>query len=596
MTSSRHGSHSRSTEGSQQQNEKSQPVQRKPWQHVVQRAQADPNSLTPADVKILQRSIGNQNTARLLSPVLQKQGMTLGAAGDRYEQEADQVAEQVVQRQGEEEELQMKAMPPRISPLQRSFASGQDVQRQEEEEELQMKTMHGPEGGEVEQGVQREIQQLQGKGQPLEGRVRREMEQGFGRDFSQVRIHTGGQADTLNRSLNARAFTVGSDIVFRKGEFQSGSADGKKLLAHELTHTVQQGGAHSTVQPKRLMIQREETPQNETSKKDAPKKDAPKKDAPKKNLLETLFKSDFRDNFYRFTKEEFSSENVECYEAIKRYQQKPSRSVAIQIYNTYVKAGSDKELNIPDSERDAVYTKVQKYEEEKSKQSVLNKLARKFQKGQLGDPTLFDDIERVVKMNLTDTFRRWRDTPVGELYEQEFNDPVARMRRLVSERSPEMWAEAERAKKEENAKRDALKTVFGSNFRNDFYQFCKKEFSLENFECYEATQRYKQKPRRSVAIQIYSTYVKARSDKEINTANSKRDAVYAKVQKYEEEKSKQGVFNKLARKLQKGQLGDPTLFDGIQKDLLVNLQDTFLRWIVTPSGKSYMTKMGFKRT
>lgn len=444
MSSSRYGPKSKTSDTARGQCPKRPTIQRRSWQQVVQRAQADPGSLTGADVKVLQRSIGNRATTQLLSPVLQAK-LSLGAADDRYEHEADRVAEQVVQRIGEgavsspapnspapdmavqrqqeEEELQMKAMPPRISPLQRSFVSGEDVQRQEEEEEMQMKPLHGPapkgHPGEVEQGVQQQIQGLQGKGRPMDQGVRREMEQGFGRRFDNVRIHTGGQADTLNRSLNARAFTVGNDIVFRKGEFQPGSTGGKRLLAHELTHTVQQGGAANSVQPKRLMIQR-----------------APEK----RSLMETVFESDFRNAFYRFAIQEFSTENFECYEAIQRYKQKPRRSVAIQIYNTWVKAGAEKEINTDQSKRDAVYSKVKDYEEQKQKQSFFNKLARKLQSGQAGDPTLFDDIQKVLLVNMTDTFFRWRSTPVGKLYEKEFNDEGARAERLFSDMSPELWA------------------------------------------------------------------------------------------------------------------------------------------------------------
>ena len=71
----------------------------------------------------------------------------------------------------------------------------------------------------------------------------------MGSDFSSVRIHTGQESDSLNRSLSARAFTTGSDIFFRSGEYNPGSTQGQQLLAHELTHVVQQGAA--TVRTKR---------------------------------------------------------------------------------------------------------------------------------------------------------------------------------------------------------------------------------------------------------------------------------------------------------------------------------------------------------
>jgi hypothetical protein len=69
------------------------------------------------------------------------------------------------------------------------------------------------------------------------------MESAFGADFGGVRVHTDAQADGLNRLLNARAFTTGHDIFFRRGEYSPGSSTGRELLAHELTHVVQQGSA-----------------------------------------------------------------------------------------------------------------------------------------------------------------------------------------------------------------------------------------------------------------------------------------------------------------------------------------------------------------
>src|ERR1035438_364027 len=65
----------------------------------------------------------------------------------------------------------------------------------------------------------------------------------FGYDFSAVRVHTGATADDLNRTLSARAFTTGQNIVFRQGEYTPDSHAGKELLAHELTHVIQQGVA-----------------------------------------------------------------------------------------------------------------------------------------------------------------------------------------------------------------------------------------------------------------------------------------------------------------------------------------------------------------
>ncbi|WP_018680462.1 DUF4157 domain-containing protein [Actinokineospora enzanensis] len=78
-------------------------------------------------------------------------------------------------------------------------------------------------------------------GSPLDAGTRAEMEGRFGgADFADVRVHTGGAATESARSVNAQAYTVGSDIVFSGDRYDPGSAAGKHMLAHELTHVVQQ--------------------------------------------------------------------------------------------------------------------------------------------------------------------------------------------------------------------------------------------------------------------------------------------------------------------------------------------------------------------
>lgn len=86
-----------------------------------------------------------------------------------------------------------------------------------------------------------EIEQARHGGAPLPGGVRAEMEAGLGADLSPVRVHNDNRADQLNRSVRAEAFTTGTDVFFRSGAYAPGSSDGQRLLAHELTHVVQQG-------------------------------------------------------------------------------------------------------------------------------------------------------------------------------------------------------------------------------------------------------------------------------------------------------------------------------------------------------------------
>ena len=98
-----------------------------------------------------------------------------------------------------------------------------------------------PEGdGNVMPDVERAIESSRGGGQSLDRGVQAQMGQALNADFSGVRVHTDAGADGLSRSLSAKAFTTGSDIYFRQGDYNPGSSSGRELLAHELTHVVQQ--------------------------------------------------------------------------------------------------------------------------------------------------------------------------------------------------------------------------------------------------------------------------------------------------------------------------------------------------------------------
>jgi hypothetical protein len=98
----------------------------------------------------------------------------------------------------------------------------------------------------VDEAVASQIQAKRGSGQALDENIRRNLEPSFGADFSDVRVHTDGEADTLNHAVNAEAFTTGKDIFFSEGKYNPSSSDGQKLLAHELTHVVQQESATPT--------------------------------------------------------------------------------------------------------------------------------------------------------------------------------------------------------------------------------------------------------------------------------------------------------------------------------------------------------------
>lgn len=113
------------------------------------------------------------------------------------------------------------------------------------EEEAQRKQDSGDgDSHSTASSVESSIQNLQrGGGQPLSDSTRSFMEPRFGQDFSGVRVHSGHDAAATARSINARAFTLGRDVVFNSGEYQPDTPSGQRLLAHELTHVVQQGSA-----------------------------------------------------------------------------------------------------------------------------------------------------------------------------------------------------------------------------------------------------------------------------------------------------------------------------------------------------------------
>src|SRR6185436_815942 len=81
---------------------------------------------------------------------------------------------------------------------------------------------------------------LNSSGRPLDGATRAFMEQRFGHDFSNVRVHTDARAAESARSINALAYTSGRDVVFGAGQHATPTSEGKRLLAHELTHVIQQ--------------------------------------------------------------------------------------------------------------------------------------------------------------------------------------------------------------------------------------------------------------------------------------------------------------------------------------------------------------------
>lgn len=261
----------------------------------------------------------NHSSNTFFDPKIQKKIKT-GKAGDKYEVEADKVADKVVNNstntgglmQAKEEEVQQKGISETISTVQKQETEKEEpVQKQEEEkvqqkemkeeepvqkkeeeqvqkkemekeetvqkqeeEQVQQKEMKEEEPVQKkeeeqvqakeeekiqqkateEEGIQKKeksdsessnmeskIKKTKGEGYPMSRGIKLEMDTAFKADFSAVRIHTDSTAIALCQEMGAQAFTNGRDIYFNKGKYNPKTKAGKELLAHELTHTIQQG-------------------------------------------------------------------------------------------------------------------------------------------------------------------------------------------------------------------------------------------------------------------------------------------------------------------------------------------------------------------
>jgi hypothetical protein len=235
----------------------------------------------------LQHTIGNQTVQRLFKSGTLQAKLKIGKPGDKYELEADRVADQVMSmtemtdclecKENGKEPVQTKPITTQITPLVRRQVEPEEeeekpiqtkpiseqitplVQRQTEEEKeeepiqpkllsadnavLQRQTeSKSSSATEATAGIESSINSLKGGGQPLPESTRNYFEPRFGSSFAQVRVHNNSQAANIARTVNAKAFTKGKDIVFSAGQYSPETSGGKRLIAHELTHVVQQRG------------------------------------------------------------------------------------------------------------------------------------------------------------------------------------------------------------------------------------------------------------------------------------------------------------------------------------------------------------------
>lgn len=187
--------------------------------------------------------------------------LSIGKPGDRYEQEADNMADQVmnmsapgaavshaerhnpspvspaVQRQAEPEKEE-EEKPLQAKPLDSVLQRQGMEEKEEEEEPIQTK----PQGGTatVSAATSSRVQSLRQGGEPLPAATRHFFESRMGRDFGDVRVHTDSRATETARAVQAKAYTLDNNIVFNNGQYAPDSQAGRHLLAHELTHVLQQ--------------------------------------------------------------------------------------------------------------------------------------------------------------------------------------------------------------------------------------------------------------------------------------------------------------------------------------------------------------------
>ena len=164
----------------------------------------------------------------------------------RQEEEEAAQAKPLVQRQEEEEEAQTKPLVQRQEEEEEAQAKPLIQRQEQEEEEAQTKSLLQRKGESKTQpssDIQQRLNSTKGGGHPLPESTQSLMEDRFGSDFGNVRVHTDDSAVQMSQEIGAQAFTHGKDIYFNTGRYDPGSSQGKHLLAHELTHTVQQGAA-----------------------------------------------------------------------------------------------------------------------------------------------------------------------------------------------------------------------------------------------------------------------------------------------------------------------------------------------------------------
>lgn len=169
--------------------------------------------------------------------------LSVNEPGDKYEREADAVANAVVKHSPGAAGLQQKLSEPE---KEKKEINKKSMPRNADEKKKKVKPVQKKSdgtGSDVSPQLSSQIEHSSGKGTPLPAKSKNEMSSSFGVDFENVKVHNDTEAVRMNQLLQSQAFTHGNDIYFNRGKFNPETSDGKFLLAHELTHVVQQGAS-----------------------------------------------------------------------------------------------------------------------------------------------------------------------------------------------------------------------------------------------------------------------------------------------------------------------------------------------------------------
>ena len=196
---------------------------------------------------LLQMKGEEEEEAMQAKPLMQLKGEEEEEAQPKLlqkkEEEEEAQAKPLLQMKGEEEEEAMQAKPlMQLKGEEEEEAQPKLLQKQEEEEEAQAKSLLQKKGNSntVDSSTTSRLNARKGQGSPISGKARNFMESSFKKDFSSVRIHTDSEASGIAQKMNAQAFALGKDVYFNKNKYNPESKEGKHLLAHELTHVLQQ--------------------------------------------------------------------------------------------------------------------------------------------------------------------------------------------------------------------------------------------------------------------------------------------------------------------------------------------------------------------